>query len=155
MTNCFVLCNVVILCFLSKMSLTLGLATEKLFGFCWNISCSSPDLSFDHHKIWPVTSKTELGLKQSLAGDPQEQNLSWCPKQLILVQRLLGLINKVIFFHWMLVVCTKSQEFMILSLPVDNFHELINCSHLHNSKAQQFFEWKYCLTQKLIYTVRV
>ena len=42
---------------------------------------------------------------------------------------------------------------MILSLPVDNFHELINCSHLHNSKAQQFFEWKYCLTQKLIHTV--
>ena len=160
MTNCFVLCNVVILCFLSKMSLTLGLATEKLFGFCWNISCSSPDLSFDHQKIWPVTSKTELGLKQSLAGDPQEQNLSWCPKQLILVQRLLGLIrgaeaSKVYFFYSMLAVYKESGIYgkMILSLPVDNFHELINCSHLHNSKAQQFFGWKYCLTQKLIYTV--
>lgn len=63
--------------------------------------------------------------------------------------------SKVYFFYSMLAVYIESGIYgkMILSLPVDNFHELINCSHLHNSKAQQFFGWKYCLTQKLIYTV--
>ena len=143
MMNCFVCCNVVILCFLSQMSLTLRLATEKLFGFCLEISCSRPDLSFDHHKIWPATRKTELGLNQSFPWDPQEQNLS-CPKQLILARDSMSMKHEAQnSFHFPLNVGPVQRVYgkMILSLPVDNFHELINClHHLHNFKAQQLFE---------------
>lgn len=83
---------------------------------------------------------TKLKLSKAINFSPK---ISWPYKQSFLFPLNVGRVYKESGIYGK----------MILSLPVDNFHELINCSHLHNSKAQQFFEWKYCLTQKLVYTV--